>query len=127
MVDFKNIRVLERIIYSKVSIGVLVVLIFFALNAVLGVYEKYNEASKNRDEAHVEYVLIEERVSIVKDDVSLLKTDRGTEKIIREEFGFAKKGEGAIVIVEETLNVQDVILQEKSFFGSIWESVKNVF
>lgn len=127
MADFKSMRVLERVIYSKVSIGVLIVLLFFSINAVWNVYDKFREASLNRDEAQEEYVLIEDRVIAIQNDVSLLKTERGTEKIIREEFGFAKEGEGAIVIVEEAINTQETNPREKSFLGSIWEGIQGIF
>ena len=127
MFNFRERRIFERIFYSKAAIAVLGVLLLFALNALWGVYDKYLEAAGNRDRAMEEHRGISERVMATRDDLALLKTERGIEKKIREEFGFAKADEGIIVIVEEDARVEIPTEQKKSFLGSVWWNIKKAF
>ena len=126
MFDFEGKKLLEWILYSKAAVGALIVLLFFALSAVWGVYEKYREAKSNTDAALAEYAEVETRVNALQAEVSELKTDRGVERVIREEFGFAEEGEGVVVIVGDPPQGEEAALPQKSFLGGVWESVRNI-
>ena len=105
----------------------LVVFLLFALNALFGIYDKYLEAARNRDRTIEEYRSVSESAAAVREDLEFLKTERGIEKKIREEFGFAKEGEGMIVIVDEDAEKETVVERKKNFLGSLWESIENIF
>ena len=127
MVDFRKKRFLENIFYSKITIGTLSVLLLFALSAVFGVYEKFGDAKQNKDIVKEEYNKLEEQVNILDIEVAFLKTERGVEKTIREEFGFAKEGERAIVIVGEEVSSDSSFPQKESFLSALWEGLKELF
>ncbi len=127
MFNFREKRIFEYIFYSKAAIGALIVFLLFALNALWGVYDKYLEAAGNRDRAAEEYRAIEERAIATRSDLALLKTERGVEKKIREEFGFAKLDEGVVVIVEEDAEKETVVERKRNFLGSLRETIVNIF
>ena len=127
MFNFREKRIFERILYSKAMLGALSILFFFALSAVWGVYEKYHEAKRNKDTARAEQESMTERVRSLESEVTLLKTDRGIEKKIREEFGFAKEGEGVILIIPDEARTESPHEQDKSFLGTVWKSVREIF
>jgi len=126
MFNLREKRIFEKILYSKISLGALVVVLLFSLNAAWGVYEKYREAAKNRDRELSSNALVEARVNALQEEVALLQTDRGIEKTIREEFGFAEDGEGVIVLVGEAPRENAAAPRRTSFLGSVWESVRNI-
>lgn len=126
MFNFREKRVFERILYSKAMLGALSILFFFALSSVWGMYEKYHEAKQNKDVALAELESMEERVRTLESDIALLRTDRGVEKKIREEFGFAKEGEGVILIIPEEARADVPLAQKYSFFSSVLRSVERV-
>lgn len=127
MFNFREKRIFERILYSKATLGALSILFFFALSAVWGVYEKYHEAKRNKDAALAEYELMEGRVHSLETDVALLQTDRGVEKKIREEFGFAKEGEGVIIIVPDEVREDIPPLRKENLFGDLLKNIREVF
>ena len=127
MFNFREKRIFERILYSKAMLGALSILFFFALSAVWGVYEKYHEAKQNKDAARAEQESMAERVRSLESEVALLKTDRGIEKKIREEFGFAKEGEGVILIIPDETQAESLPVQKRNFLGGMWESIRKVF
>ena len=127
MFNFREKRIFERILYSKAMLGALSILFFFALSAVWGVCEKYHEAKQNRDTVLAELESMTDRARSLESEVALLKTDRGIEKKIREEFGFAKEGEGVILIVSDEARTESSNVQKRNFLGSILESVRKVF
>src|SRR3989338_3662928 len=124
MFNFREKRIFERILYSKAMLGALSILFFFALSAVWGVYEKYHEAKRNKDTARAEQESMTERVRSLESEVTLLKTDRGIEKKIREEFGFAKEGEGVILIISDEARTENLPVQKRNFIGGVLESVR---
>ena len=128
MLGLQEKLVFRRFLYSKITISVLIGALFFALTAVWDVYGKYREAARNRDVASVEYEAAQMQVAALKKEVELLKTDRGVEKTIREEFGFAREGEGAIILVEDASPQNTKTpLHKENLLGSMWESIKTVF
>ena len=127
MFNFREKRIFERIVYSKATLGALSILFFFALSAVWGVYEKYHEARQNKNAARAELESMAERVRSLESEVALLKTDRGIEKKIREEFGFAKEGEGVILIIPDEIRTENPRAQEENFLSTAWKSVREIF
>ncbi len=126
MAHFREKKVFERIMYSKAMLGALSILFFFALSAVWGVYEKYHEAKQNKDAALMELESMTGRVRSLESEVALLKTERGMEKKIREEFGFVKEGEGVILIIPNEVRTESSPAQKRNFLGGAWESITNI-
>lgn len=89
---------MRRTLYAKPTIFVLAVVLFFAVHAAWGMYEKSREASQKRDKATAELVELKQREKSLTEDVARLSTDRGVEDEIRNRFMVAKDGEKVMII-----------------------------
>lgn len=81
----------------------LLALLFVVLAAVLGVwnvYQKERESATLRTQAETERADLILREKQLNGDIAKLKTDRGMEEALREQYALAEKGEGLIVIVD---------------------------
>ncbi len=79
-------------------LGVLAIAAFSA-HAAWGMYVKFTVASRADDAAQVELESLKGQYANVSTAVGTFSTPRGEEGEIRERFGVAKPGEGAIQIV----------------------------
>jgi cell division protein FtsB len=112
-------------VYSKISIGVLLVLITLLSKGVYGVYAKALESDKNKYMAQMEYDELAEREAVIVAQIGQLKTDDGLEKEIREKFNVAREGEQMLVLLEEEKKKEKYTEVEEN--PSLWSKVKNFF
>src|SRR3989344_6646533 len=77
----------------------LVVLVFAW--SVIGLWTKMVETGKNKRIAEAKIAELQEQKEKLSLDIGKLNTDAGLEDSIRDKFGFAKEGEGLIVIIDE--------------------------
>jgi len=126
--ELRDRRRIREILYSRVLIGVLVVLIVLALNAVFNIHAKYRETETNKLEALYELDKLMERGRGLKRDIVRLETPRGVEEEIRKQLGLAKAGEGVIVVFESLENTdRKFLFENQDILDSIWAVVKNIF
>lgn len=83
-----------------ILIGLLLVLGISA-KAVWAIYVKSTEAAQKEVRAEVRVQSLEMREAELRADIARLHTERGQQDQLREQYEFAKKGEGLIVIVDE--------------------------
>jgi cell division protein FtsB len=119
----KKDKKLNSIIHSKPALVVLGCLTLFFAYGVLSLVGKMQTTSKNRQ-------IIENKVKELKmdkakltADISKLQTKDGVEESIREKFGWAKEGEGLVVVIED----QSKNDAEQESSGGFWGFVKNLF
>lgn len=72
----------------------------FAAVRVWDVYWKERESGSLRMQAEAKLADLQERQEKLAEDIARLKTERGVEEILREQYQLAKSGEGLIIIVE---------------------------
>ena len=126
MREFQKKKFITQLLYSKITIGILFILLFFTMSAAWGVYEKYSETKDKRYIAQSAYDKLETRENNIKNELELLKTDRGVEEKIRAEFGFVKEGEEVIVIIDPHKEQQNnIYIPKQSLFSSVWRSILN--
>ena len=89
-----------RLLRRRLLIVVLLMLIAVTVRGVWGVYKKEKESRQLRHEAELQLEDLKSREASLRSDISELKSDRGREEVLREEYELAKEGEGVIVIVE---------------------------
>ena len=77
-----------------------IVIIFFVWN-LLGFVGKMQDTIKNRKIAEEKIKELEKTKQDLSTDIANLQTEKGAEESIREKFGYAKEGEGMILIVED--------------------------
>lgn len=104
MLDYEEKRYVKRIIYSRISVGI--VFIFFLLIAK-GTWNAYREAKltgDNRNVAENELIELKTRKDFIETEIFSLNTPEGKEEEIRSKFQVAKEGENIIMIVDEKQN-----------------------
>lgn len=69
--------------------------------SVLRFWIKMSETGKNKALVQEKTEALREQKETLVTDINKLKTDRGKEEFVRENFGLAKEGEDVIIIVED--------------------------
>ena len=86
----------------RIVILVLLALVFVGVRGVWGVYKKEKESRMLRAETEMQLAELKVREADLRRDMTALKSERGVEEVLREEYELAKEGEGVIVIVDPT-------------------------
>ena len=111
-------------IYSRLSLVVLIILIIFTLKGVWNIYLKYNESAENRQNIEEHLADVSLREGFLTSEIARLKTKEGIEREIREKFNVKKEGEEVAVIVTPDEKTGAVV-NSGSF--SLWRSLKEFF
>lgn len=101
MRNFQQKRGWRNVIESKpflVLFGILI--LFFAWN-IFTFWSKMKETEKNKEIIQNKVEALKLQKEKLASAIESLETDRGKEKLFRENFGLAKEGEGLIVVVED--------------------------
>lgn len=123
MFDFQEKRRIRSLVYSKVTVGILLAL---TLMLSVSVYERYSverEMAEKRDAKAEELKDLEERKVMLEGKVEHLKESRGVEEELRSRFDVAKEGEKVIVIVGKDQEARagsvsaEIEEEEGSFFS----------
>jgi cell division protein FtsB len=99
MREFQEKKRRQRLIYSKISIVVLIFLVLFMAKATYGVYKKERESAANKERVAQELATIQARQDVVSSDLHRIATEQGMEQEIRSKYSVSKPGETMIVIV----------------------------
>ena len=116
---------LRRIVSSRLSIIVLVVLLVLSGKGVFSMYEKYREAVTHRQESERQVAQLADREQFLKREIERLATTQGVEQEIRQKFNVKKQGEEVVVIVEPNENKNAALVQSRA--ASVWLWFKSFF
>ena|SRR3989344_1837462 len=100
MRKFQEKRRFKRILYSKGTIIVLAVILFFLGRAVISAHYKYSLTKKSEGAAVARYEELKIRKETLEGNLNKLETARGIEEELRERFNVARPGEEVIIITE---------------------------
>jgi cell division protein FtsB len=115
-------------LYSKVTLGVLVLILIIMVHPTWKIFQKSRESKINLERAEAELVDLESRKERLAADVSYLNTDVGRDQEIRNKFGVAREGETMIVIVrDERERTDGEAVSEPGFFSRTWSGVLGIF
>ncbi len=110
MFDFHEKRKIRRVIYSKISIGVVFIV---ALVIGVSVYERFvveREMAVKLDERSGELESLKTRAALLESKVDHLKNERGIEEELRSRFDVVREGEQVVIILDD----QHANLNEKT-------------
>jgi cell division protein FtsB len=93
--------VFHRIVYSGIGMTVLGLILVVFASGVVSFALKMQETVKNKKIAEEKVAELERRREKLREDIDNLSTDKGKEKIFRENFGMGRDGEGLIIVVED--------------------------
>ena len=82
-----------------IVIGVLLLIIFWLVSLIWGLFGKAQIAVSEATDAKRQYEELEERRTALAADLAALATARGQDAAIRTAFGVARPGEEVIVVV----------------------------
>lgn len=117
MREFQRKRPLKRILYTPVSIVVLLALLSLIGRATWNMYGKERESRKQLERATVELAAFEAREKELTERIARLKTQEGIEAEIRGQFPVTKPGERMVVIVEEKANETEEVIRKQSLIS----------
>lgn len=81
------------------TIGILLLVIFWLLSLIGGLFGKAQVAVSQAGDAKREYQELEARKATLEANLAALNTERGQDAAIRTAFGVARPGEEVIVVV----------------------------
>lgn len=126
MREFQDKRKFRRVLYSKVTLAILLVLIALLSRATWNVYLKAGESRRNSELSQKEYDVLKTRHDFLKAQIESLNTPEGREKEIRQNFQVSKTGEQIVVIVESTSTVNTHV-EEQGVMEKTWGSFWGIF
>jgi len=100
MRTFEQRRDPLRLFGRRLLLATLFVLVILAASGVWGVYRKEHESRILRTQAEAQLADLSERRAQLEADIAKLKTPRGMEETLREQYQLAKSGEGLVIIVD---------------------------
>lgn len=92
-------KVWNKILYSKLTLGFLLILCGFLAVSVYGRYTIERDMAGRREAKEMELNKLEERKEMLEEKVDYLSNERGVEAEIRKHFDVAKEDEQVIVLV----------------------------
>lgn len=126
MREYQQKKRFKRRIFSKISIVLLAVILFFLARATYNVYKKDNESSANLARANASLSDTEARYAALTKEDARLKTEEGIEEEIRHKFQVSKEGEKVIVVVDDQGNATTTS-GSQSFFDKIKQAFSELF
>lgn len=119
MFDFYEKRKIRGLLYSKLTLGILLVLILLLGRSVYERYQVAQQMEVKRLETTAELNELEQRAAVLEGKVEYLEKDRGKEEELRGRFDAAKEGEQVVIIVDEEENTNQLPLdpeENRSWF-----------
>lgn len=101
MFDFHEKRKIRSILYSKVSVTVLLLISFFV---GMSAYERYaveREMAAKLEEKRQKLESLQLRATALEADVAHLQNERGIEEELRGRFDVVKEGEQVVIIIDD--------------------------
>ncbi len=89
-----------RLFFKRVGTLALLILVVFVGLGVWKVYSKERESRDLRTEAEIQEARLKEQADQLEAKTAQLKTERGKEALLRDQYDVGREGEGLIVIVE---------------------------
>lgn len=126
MKEFNKRKRLKRILYSKFSIILLILALFFTARASFYLFLKQNESQNKEEKAKQELSLLKSRLAALEGEIGRLNTEGGIEEEIREKFKVAKENENVVVIVNNE-EEKEVPVEKLSFLKNLQASIVNLF
>jgi cell division protein FtsB len=129
MLEFRQKRKVRRLIYSPITIIVLLVVVIVLAKATWNVHVKEAESRTYLDEAQAQLDTVSASQSALSAQVAGLQTPEGVETNIRSQFLVAKPGEQVAVIVDGANNDNDVsnTVSTTTSSENFWKRIADFF
>lgn len=112
MKEYEHKKRWRKLVYSPVTLLVLLMFVFLMSKGVYGMYQKYHLAKESLDEENARLEQLESQHSKLQKDLRLLDTEDGEESVIRDRFRVVKPGEELVVVIEEDGEATATVVEE---------------
>jgi len=119
MHEFQQKQKIRRILYSRSSLIVAVIVTTFFLRGAWGVWQKQKESRAKLAETEVALVVAQNRQAVLSQNIERLNTTEGMEREIRERFSVKKPGEDVILVVESPEATTSITVESQSVWSKI--------
>ena len=99
--DFHEKRKIKSWLFSKPAIVVLLVVASFLANSVYALYQKERETATKYAKRQAELAELNAHAAALSAEVEYMQSTRGIEEEIRDRFDVVKKGEQAVIVMEQ--------------------------
>lgn len=101
MFDFHEKRKIKSILYSKVVVGILLLISVLLSVSVYNRFVAAKEMQVKLDSRRTALHELEQRAEMLRAKVEYLDNDRGVEEELRNRFDVAREGEQVIILVNK--------------------------
>lgn len=123
MTNFQEKNRWRRVLHSKITIILLLIVLIFVVNSVFNIYGKYEKSRDAANLARTELENLKERQVTLESKINSLKQSSGVEAEVRDKFAVTKEGEKTIVLVEDEEIDQSAKIEGKNWwqkFLDLW-------
>ncbi len=114
----------HKIIFSWITIIILILLSILLVKNIIDIYSKNTNANLRAQDAQKDLIRIEERKYILNKNLLRIKTTRGIEEELRQRFDVAREGEHLLVIIDRDMEVE-IEPSTQSWISNLWHKFKN--
>jgi cell division protein FtsB len=101
MREFQDRRRIRRFLHSRYAIGVLLIVLALSVNALWGIYEKYQKSEELERRMTANLDELQARKQRLEGLNASLGTAEGKEREIRDRFGVIREGEKTIILIDD--------------------------
>ncbi len=122
MLERKEKKFLNKIIYSKITLVVLFLLLILVARGVWRVFSEVRMTDENKKIAQQELNELENRKERIEKELEEFNSDSGVEKEIRNKFSVVKEGEQMVMILDDKSNYKSDLKKD-----TFWSKILNWF
>ncbi|MBU6370583.1 hypothetical protein KGQ74_00690 [Patescibacteria group bacterium] len=121
--DFQEKRKVRKVIYSRLTLFVLLVAVILLARATYRIYATEEVSATDYASVLAEYDGLKQRQAVLGSEVSRLGTPVGQDEEIRDKFSVAKPGEAVVVVVGATASAASLAPTSTS----LWQKFLHLF
>jgi cell division protein FtsB len=127
MAGYQQSHRFSKVLYSKITFVVLVVLVVFFSRSTWIILQKERESAQDAAQAEKQEADLESRQTVLSASIDRLSTPQGVEEDLREKYTIAKPGEKLFVILSPDSTTSTSSSQGQSAAASLWARLVSFF
>ncbi|MEX0918884.1 MAG: hypothetical protein WDZ85_02885 [Candidatus Paceibacterota bacterium] len=128
MRELQENRKWRRLVYSKFSIVLLLIVAAFLANSVWNVYQKNRITAYYREQSESQLAELQTERDRLMAEVARLETVRGREEEIRRNFSVVGEGERVIIVLDpDEPEAPEIKVEEKTGWRAKFDQVLDLF
>ncbi len=130
MRELEKRRRIKEILYSRVTLVVLLIAALFSAEALWGMIRKERDVREKRLSVETEVEELKDRITFLDGEIEKFNTSRGIEEEIREKFRVVRGDEQVAIIIDnegEKTNESSELAPEPRWWSRILGSIGGLF